>query len=526
MPGKQTGLSGRCWPDRLIRDVPNFYLYAANNPSEATIAKRRSMATLVSYLTPPVGQAGLYKGLQQLRGSVERWRSLPPDAPEDERKTLALLIQTQAAALDLVEEAPAWNGHATTEIGAVWERLIEYEQALIPHGLHVLGGALGADQRADYIAAVARSSQDLELTPETAQAIADGKTVDLAPQGAEPGSGPHDSNAFQELSRLGRLLREDHEIPALMRALDGRYVLPVAGGDLLRSTDILPTGRNIHGFDPFKIPSVYAVQDGMRQATRLVERHVADGNTFPESIAMVLWGADNLKSEGAQIAQAMALIGAEPRFDSYGRLAGAVLLPLDSLDRPRIDVTVTLSGIFRDLLPLQTRMLAEAAYLAAAADEPDDRNFIRKHARAYSAATGCDLETAALRVFSNATGEYGSNVNHLVDSGCWEDEDELADAFAARKSFAYGKKRRCLGQSGVVAGHTWTDRPDLPEPGIGRARRHNNRSLFRHAWWNRPGGTARQGRNRFRFTSVTRPSPKARSAPCQSRSHWKPGPAC
>ena len=456
MPGKQTGLSGKCWPDRLIRDVPNFYLYAANNPSEATIAKRRSMATLVSYLTPPIAQAGLYKGLQQLHGSIERWRGLPPDSSGEERERLSLLIQTQAAALDLVEDTPAWNGHANAEIGALWERLIEYEQALIPHGLHVVGETPTAEQRADYMAAVAKSSHDLELPADAALAMAEGEPVETALREAGEAVTPETAASLGQLARVNELLKQEHEIPALLHALDGRYVLPVAGGDLLRSTDILPTGRNIHGFDPFKIPSVYAVEDGARQAGKLIERHVAEGNAFPESIAIVLWGADNLKSEGAQIAQALALIGAEPRFDSYGRLAGASLLSLESLGRPRIDVTVTLSGIFRDLLPLQTRMLAEAAYLAAVADEPEDRNFIRKHALAYRAATGCDLETAALRVFSNATGDYGANVNHLVDSGCWEDEDELADAFAARKSFAYGK-------SGDVSAN-----PDLLQDILGR----------------------------------------------------------
>ena len=126
----------------------------------------------------------------------------------------------------------------------------------------------------------------------------------------------------------------------------------------------------------------------------------------------MLWGTDNLKTEGGPIAQALALIGARPRFDSYGRLAGAELMPLAELGRPRIDVVVTLSGIFRDLLPLQTKLLAEAALLAASADEPIEQNFVRKHALAYQAEHGCDLETAALRVFGNADGAYGSNVNH------------------------------------------------------------------------------------------------------------------
>ena len=138
------------------------------------------------------------------------------------------------------------------------------------------------------------------------------------------------------------------------------------GGDLIRSPEILPTGRNIHAFDPFRMPTEFALRDGASQAQRLLEAHP----TLPRSVALVLWGSDNIKSDGGPIAQALALMGARPRFDSYGRLSGADLIPLAELGRPRIDVVMTLSGIFRDLLPLQTRMLAEAAWKAATADEP------------------------------------------------------------------------------------------------------------------------------------------------------------
>jgi magnesium chelatase subunit H len=198
---------------------------------------------------------------------------------------------------------------------------------------------------------------------------------------------------------------------------------------------VLPTGRNIHAFDPFRMPTAFALADGMKQAQKLLDTHTC----LPRTVALVLWGSDNIKSDGGPIAQALALMGARPRFDSFGRLSGADLIPLETLGRPRIDVVMTLSGIFRDLLPLQTRMLAEAAFKCATVDEPLDRNFIRAHALAYAAEMECDIETAALRVFSNAEGAYGSNVNALVDSSAFGDEDELADAYEARKSFAYGR---------------------------------------------------------------------------------------
>ena len=358
MPGKQAGLSGKCWPERLIGDLPNFYLYASNNPSEGLIAKRRSSATLISYLTPPLTQAGLYAGLNDLKVLLDRYRSSPDAA---ERASLTPMIEDAATALEL----------DAANLETLGTQLYELEATLIPEGLHAIN---------------------------------------------------------------------ENELGGVIRALDAKFIRPAPGGDLIRNPDVLPTGRNIHGFDPFRIPSRFAVQDGAQQAKALIARHVADTGAAPRTLAMVLWGTDNLKSEGAQIAQALALIGARPRFDSYGRLAGAELIPLAELARARIDVIVTLSGIFRDLLPLQTRMIAEAAFLAASAeDEPLDMNHVRANSLKHQACHNIDLETAALRVYSNAEGAYGANVNLMIDNGAWTDPDELANAFESQKGYAYGR---------------------------------------------------------------------------------------
>ena len=425
MPGKQVGLSAACWPDRLIGEVPNVYLYAANNPSEGLLAKRRSGAVLISHMTPPLAQAGLYKGLVELKGSLDRWRALAPDAVE--RETLVTVLQAQASALDLAAAEPAWSeGEADHRTARLVFALAELEATLIPHGLHVVGGAGDAAARASTLAAMAEAA-GATLSPESALALVQGGEA----EGVDPARA-------DDLRRWAQLLGEDHETPGVLRALAGRYVRPAAAGDLVSMPDVLPTGRNLHGFDPYRLPSAAAAAEGARQADRLLARHAQDGHGLPESIALVLWGSDTMKTEGGPVAQALALMGARARFDTYGRLCGAELTPLAELARPRIDVVMTLSGIFRDLLPLQVRMLAEAARLAAEADEPVELNFIRKHALARMAAEGCDLSTAALRVFSNAEGTYGANVNQLVQSGAWDDEAELAETFARRKGHAYG----------------------------------------------------------------------------------------
>ena len=385
MPGKQTGLNGKDWPDRLIGDLPNIYLYACNNPSEASLAKRRSNATIITHLTPPLTSGGLYKGLLELKDSLVRWREM--DSSNHLRKELELLINEQAEAVDLGDQ----------KIEELWVRLLETEDALIPEGLHVVGRSLTNEQVEKYLNASG------SVTPESRD-------------------------------RLAKNLKLDSEIPAIINALDAKYIQPVPGGDLVRSSEIVPTGRNIHAFDPFRMPTAFACKQGSEQAQMLLDKYEG----VPKSLALVLWGSDNIKSDGTQIAQALALIGAKPRFDSFGRLCGADLIELSQLGRPRIDVVMTLSGIFRDLLPLQTRMLAEASFKAASANEDLNMNYIRANALDYMKNTGADLETASLRIFSNAEGAYGSNVNQLVDSSSFDDEDELADAYEARKSFAYG----------------------------------------------------------------------------------------
>ncbi|WP_264567598.1 magnesium chelatase subunit H [Rhodoferax antarcticus] len=453
MPGKQAGMSGNCWPERLIGALPNVYLYAANNPSEGVLAKRRAAATLVSYLTPTLAQAGLYKGLVELKQSLERWRAIEPGA-DKERPELALMLHEQAAAMDLsvpeltpeLVEAQAVGGNIAW-INTLQAQILELEYALIPEGLHVIGRKPTRDQRLSTLNALAQA-MGIE-NPALLESLVDGASEKaLMPLSTD--LNPAQLESLKQLVMTNYLLGQDSEIEGLLKALDGRYIAPAPGGDLLRNPNILPTGRNIHGIDPFHIPSAFAVKDAQKQSDKLIARYVHDDGVLPETVAMVLWGTDNLKSEGGPLAQALALMGAVPRFDTYGRLAGAALLSLEDLGRPRIDVVITLSGIFRDLLPMQIRLLAEASFMAASADEPESQNYIRKHALAFMAENGCDMDAASLRVFGNAEGAYGSNVNLLVDSSVWQDEDELGNCFTQRKGFAYGREGRPVRNNAVL----------------------------------------------------------------------------
>jgi len=327
---------------------------------------------------------------------------------------------------------------------------------LIPHGLHVVGRAATPLERVDFLMAMAQSASAAAAANPSALrsavlAVMDGSPAEQALAAAGLPACEADVTLLGELRTADRMLVDNGEIEAIVHALDGGFLRPAPGGDIVRTPTVLPTGRNLHGFDPFRIPSAFAMLQGAKQAKQLIERHLAAGNPLPESVALVLWGTDNLKTEGGPIGQALALIGARPRFDAYGRIAGATLIPLEELGRPRIDVMVTLSGIFRDLLPLQIKLLAEAAFLAASADEPVQQNFVRKHTLHYQREHACDLETAALRVYGNAESSYGSNVNHLIENGRWDEPDELAETYTRRKSFAYGRGGRPIPQAKLLS---------------------------------------------------------------------------
>ncbi|MGQ9614265.1 magnesium chelatase subunit H [Chloroflexus sp.] len=471
MPGKQAGLSAKCWPLRLIGALPNFYYYCVNNPSEGSIARRRGMATLISYLVPPVQQAGLYKGLRALKDSIERYRAQPDPG-------LLADLRTQAEALNLVAE-----GEGDAYVAALSHELLQVEERMIPVGLHVLGEPPQTGEQIDtlnLIATFARVPGGPNQAPLEPLPVLVGRALGLD-YAALTGRLRHDPAAQQQYRHIEEICRAaitalvehgdgraadevlkryvnlnphllaplwnylldiqrrmttEREVSSLLRALNGGYVLPSAGNDVVRNPTVVPTGRNIHAFDPFHIPTQAAATSGTAVAYELLERIRAEQGAYPETVAMVLWGTDNIKTEGEGIAQALALIGARAVADEVGRITTVELIPLAELGRPRIDVVLTVSGIFRDLFAVQARLIDRAIRLAATADEPPEQNFVRAHALAQAAELGLSVEAAATRVFSNASGSYGANVNHLVESSTWEEDGQLAEAFMTRKGFA------------------------------------------------------------------------------------------
>mgnify|MGYP005836334017 CR=1 FL=1 len=480
MPGKQVGVSANCWPTRLIGSLPNYYYYCVNNPSEASIAKRRGAATLVSYLVPPLQQAGLYKGLRLLKDSIDNYHRRPD--PE-----LLTDIHTQAERLGITV---ADGDSDEAYLAALGHELIQVEHRMIPLGLHVLGRAPQADELADMLALVAtfkpvpHPRKATDKLPPLPALIAQGlgwdyaelqrtlKTDPLAQARFEqvetllhdalrlfvaaPRNGHVDSRAIDAflkqhanipdgtlarlwayLDDLSQRIIHDHELTNLLHSLNAGFIPPSPGNDVVRNDAIVPTGRNIHALDPMRVPTASAHAAAKKLVEELLKRLTTEQGALPESIAMMLWGTDNLKSDAEGVAQVMALIGVRALDDELGNVADVELIPLEELGRPRIDVVMTLSGIFRDLFHHQIQLLDKAMRMVAAADEPVELNFIRKHALAQAAEMGISLNEAATRIYCNAPGAYGANVNHLVESSTWDDDSEISNTFLSRKSFAF-----------------------------------------------------------------------------------------
>lgn len=238
---------------------------------------------------------------------------------------------------------------------------------------------------------------------------------------------------------LGKLLTNEEELRSLLNGLNGGYVAPQFGGDVIRDgARVLPTGRNIHAMDPWRIPSELAMQRGELIAQKLLEMHCAESGKYPETIAQVLWGMDTIKTKGEPVAIALALMGARPERDAHGKISAYKLIPLSELGRPRIDVLMTASGIFRDTFAMQIDFLDRLVKDAAQADESTDMNFIKKHVQEIMAEKHVSFEEATARVFTQRPGDYGNYVDDMIESSAWQDESELGDMFVKRNAYAYG----------------------------------------------------------------------------------------
>jgi cobaltochelatase CobN len=484
LPGKTAGMSAACGADAAIGDVPLIYPFLVNDPGEGTQAKRRAHATLIGHLVPPMARAETYGDiarLEQLMDEHAQIAALDPAKLPAIRAQIWTLIQAARLDHDLGLDERPHDVEFDDFLLHVDGWLCQIKDAQIRDGLHVLGRAPQGADRVNLVLAILRARQmwggraqalpglrealgyaersdDREAADaveararELVEAMEEAGweaaavpgivagTLGARPDGVD-GRVVADVLTFAATEVVPRLAATTDEITRTLHALDGGFVPAGPSGSPLRGlVNVLPTGRNFYSVDPRAVPSRLAWETGQAMADSLLQRYLADTGTYPESVGLSVWGTAAMRTSGDDVSEVLALLGVRPSWDEASRrVNGLDPVPLAELGRPRIDVTVRISGFFRDAFPHVVAMLDDAVRLVAALDEPDEANYVRAHARADLAAHG-DERRATTRIFGSKPGAYGAGLLPLIDARNWRDDADLAEVYAAWGGFAYGR---------------------------------------------------------------------------------------
>ena len=501
LPGKSLGLSHSCAPDAALRDVPLFYPFVVNDPGEGTQAKRRAHATVVDHLIPPMTRAETYDDLARLEQLLDEYyqvETLDPSKLPAIRARIWETLRDAELHRDLgVEEQPEEFGDFLTHVDGY---LCEIKDLPIRGGLHILGqppegepmrhlvaailrlgagevpglrravgAAYGLDERSLSENGGARVQAPQELTarfpglapPVTASDLLDrleeaaqalllameerGWEAEAAEEACEEVLGLADRDVALSLrfaagEVVPRLARTPEEMGNLLRGLSGGYVPAGPSGSPTRGlVNVLPTGRNFYSVDPKALPSGLSWEVGQALADDLLRRHLEEEGRYPETVGIVVWGTAAMRTQGDDVAEILALLGVSPTWNEESlRVTGSEVIPLEELGRPRIDVTVRISGFFRDAFPNLISLMDDAVRVVANLDEPHEMNFVRKHAEEERNA-GADERRSTTRIFGSKPGAYGAGLLPLIDARNWRDDEDLAEVYAVWGGYAYGK---------------------------------------------------------------------------------------
>ncbi|MFF9776332.1 cobaltochelatase subunit CobN [Streptomyces sp. NPDC013978] len=480
LPGKNAGLSAACGPDAALGDLPLIYPFLVNDPGEGTQAKRRVHATLVDHLVPPMARADSYGDiarLEQLLDEYAQISSMDPAKLPAIRAQIWTLIQAAKLDHDLgLDDRPEDDGFDDFLLHVDgW--LCEVKDAQIRDGLHVLGNPPADADRVNLVLAILRARQiwggtqalpglrealgldESAATRTTAdeaedkaralvQAMEDAgwdpaavPTVVAANVPAERGEQVAAILEFAAREVVPRLAATTAELGHTVHALNGGFVPAGPSGSPLRGlVNVLPTGRNFYSVDPKAVPSRLAWETGQALADSLLERYRADNGEWPTSVGLSLWGTSAMRTAGDDVAEALALLGVRPVWDDASRrVTGLEAVPAEELGRPRVDVTLRISGFFRDAFPHTIGLLDDAVRLAASLDEPAEVNHVRAHVQADLAEHG-DERRATTRIFGSRPGTYGAGLLQLIDSRDWRTDADLAEVYTVWGGYAYGRE--------------------------------------------------------------------------------------
>ncbi|WP_206789091.1 cobaltochelatase subunit CobN [Amycolatopsis sp. MtRt-6] len=472
LPGKTAGLSASCAPDAVLGNLPLVYPFLINDPGEGAQAKRRAHATIVDHLIPPMARAESYGDmarLEQLLDEHANIAAMDPAKLPAVRQQIWTLIQAAKLDHDLgVEERPH-DAEFDDFLLHIDGWLCEVKDAQIRDGLHVLGAAPTGEARVNLVLAMLRAAQmwggkqgavpglrsalglkedapmsEVDAVEKTARELV--QTMEMrgwdatAVASVAPDAQVAKVLSFAAEEIVPRLAGTSAELDAVLHALDGGYIPAGPSGSPLRGLiNVLPTGRNFYTVDPKAIPSRLAWETGQALADSLLRRYREDTGDWPRSVGLSVWGTSAMRTSGDDAAEVLALLGVQPVWDEASRrVTGIEAIPLAELGRPRIDVTVRISGFFRDAFPHVITLLDDAVRLVASLDEPLDQNFVRAHVTSDLAAHG-DARRATTRIFGSKPGAYGAGLLPLMDSGNWRDDKDLAEVYAVWGGFAYGR---------------------------------------------------------------------------------------
>ncbi|WP_328529429.1 cobaltochelatase subunit CobN [Nocardioides sp. NBC_00368] len=472
LPGKNAALSASCGPDAAIGNMPLIYPFLVNDPGEGAQAKRRAHATIVDHLVPPMARAESYGDIARLESLMEEYdriSSMDPAKLPAIRGEIWQLMKAAELHRDLgMEERPEDDDFDDFMLHIDgW--LCEIKDAQIRDGLHVLGGAPEGEARINLVLSILRAAQVWGgvggAVPGLRAALglkegADTRAVDeietqardlverMDAAGWDPAAAEtlHDDPAVQQVLAFAatevvpRLARTTDELGAVLHALDGGFVPAGPSGSPLRGlVNVLPTGRNFYTVDPRAVPSRLAWQTGQAMADSLLQRYLDETGDYPTSVGLSVWGTSAMRTSGDDVAEVLALLGVAPAWDEASRrITHLDVISLEELGRPRIDVTVRISGFFRDAFPHVVSMLDDAVRMVADLDEPAEKNFVRAHTLEDLEAHG-DQRRATSRIFGSKPGSYGAGILQVIEAGNWRSDQDLADVYAAWGGFAYGR---------------------------------------------------------------------------------------
>ncbi len=473
LPGKTLGMSSTCGTDAALGNMPLIYPFLVNDPGEGTQAKRRAHAVLVDHLIPPMARAESYGDiarLEQLLDEHSNVTALDPGKLPALRQEIWTLMRAAKMDHDLGLEDRPDEDVFDDMLLHVDGWLCEIKDVQIRDGLHVLGQAPDGETELNLVLAILQASQlfggeqslpglrqalglaedgtDSRAAVDAAEARARELVSALAESDWDPGAveGIAVDPAVAAILRFAatevvpRLRETGREIDQILHALDGGFIPAGPSGSPLRGlVNVLPTGRNFYSVDPKAVPSRLAWETGVALADSLLERYHADRGEWPQSVGLSVWGTSAMRTSGDDVAEVFALLGVRPMWDEASRrVVDLEVIDLAELGRPRIDVTVRISGFFRDAFPHVVTMMDDAVALVAELDEPAEHNYVRAHARADLAEHG-DRRRATTRIFGSKPGTYGAGLLQLIDSKNWRDDADLAEVYTAWGGFAYGR---------------------------------------------------------------------------------------